>query len=120
MSSEALLVLLSLISSLLLATVLVWMTSRFLRTLRQMSQEQLAMQERQTASLAALAEQQSQLLASRTSRDFDEIRRAANPPEDPFANSATYYTGEAKQTEDERLTGVLNDDELTAIEGAGL
>lgn len=119
MSSEALLLLLFSICSLILMAGTVTVSWKSLATVKEMSRAATETLERQTERLAALAEQQSQLLASKTSRDFEAIRDKVHPPQDPFADAATYYTGEAKQAENERLTGTLNDDELTALEGVG-
>jgi hypothetical protein len=70
-------------------------------------------------SLVSLQERSLLLLASENAQDFERLDAVVNPPRSSYSESDTYYTGDAKQVEDERLKGLLNDDELTGVYGAG-
>lgn len=70
-------------------------------------------------SLLKLHEKSLLLLASEDVQAFERLDAVVNPPSSSYSSSDRYYTGDARQVEDEGLKGILNDDELTGVYGAG-
>lgn len=106
MTSELLLTALSALLSLTLLTVVIL--------------SMVWMRKSQTV-LADLHRESLLLLAAKDSREFELMRSVLEPPSPSYDPESQYhYTGDQRETENERIKGNLNDDELTHLSGFGL